>query len=189
MTDLAFQCRCGALKGSVMGASPSVGTHAECFCASCRAAELYSGAPDPAPGPVGIFQTTPHRIELTSGQEHLAVFSFGEKNLLRWQASCCGSTLFNTPRNPKLSFVGIRTNLFADPTAIGPVVAQAFIAAAQGKTKHKGLLKVVGGALKRIAISRVTGRWKETPFFDPSTLEPTRAVTVLPKGTRDKVLP
>lgn len=186
--DLAFACTCGKLGGTLRGAAPNVGTHAECSCRDCRAAELHLGQPDPAPGPVGIFQTTPDRVTITKGADELAVFSFGDKNLLRWHAACCGTALFNTPRNPKLSFVGIRTNSFADTAPLGPVVAQGFIPTKNGKTRHKGLLRMIGSALSRIAMQRLTGRWKNTPFFDTNSATPVSPVTVLPQGTRKALL-
>lgn len=188
MTDLTFQCSCGALKGEVHDASPATGTHAECFCSSCRAGEVYAGAVDPASDPVGIFQTSPHRMQITSGAENLAVFSFGPKNLLRWHASCCGSPLFNTPRNPKVSFVGIRTNRLSDTSVLGPVVGQAFMRTANGKTKHKGLRKLVIDALIRIAGNRFSGRWKETPLFDVEAAVPVADVTLVSWAARKALL-
>ena len=186
--DIAFQCKCGALKGTLRGAHPRAGTHAQCFCADCRAAEVHLGQPDPAPGPVGVFQTTPNKISFEAGQDHLAVFSFGEKNLLRWYASCCGAPLFNTMRNPKIAFVGIRTNRLEDTAALGPVVARGFMPAANGKSKHEGLGPMIWGMVSRVTGARLSGSWKQTPFFDAETLEATRPITVLPKGTRAAVL-
>lgn len=184
MSALPFQCECGTVQGQISNASAKTGTHAECFCQSCRAGELYARAPDPAPGPIGIFQTSPHLVQITSGQDKLAVFSFGEKNLLRWQAACCGSPLFNTPRNPKLSFVGIRTNRLADTDAIGPVVGQAFVPTAGGKAKHKNLRKLMFSALARIAGNRLSGRWKQTPFFDAKTGNPIAPIKVVSRAER-----
>lgn len=188
MPDIAFSCECGTLKGTLRGANTRSDTHAECFCTDCRAAELHLGQPDPAPGPVGIYQTSPDRIVIDQGQDQLAVFSFGEKNLLRWHAMCCNVPLFNTMRSPKVSFVGIRTNRLADTAALGPIVGRGFIPVAEGKPKHEGLPRLIWGMAARIIAGRLSGRWKQTPFFDITTLETTRPVTVLPKGTRAGLL-
>jgi hypothetical protein len=183
--DVAFACVCGKLAGTVRGLSPGAGTHAECHCASCRAAEIYCHRPDPGQEGVGIFQTTPDRIEITQGAEHLAVFSFGPKNILRWYAGCCDMPLFNTTRSPKFSFVGIRTNCLSGTAALGPVVGHAFVPKPDGGTRHEGFLRFLTGTLARVARQRLSGRWRVTPFFDPETGEPTRPVHVIPKAERD----
>lgn len=172
----------------VRNATPATGSHAECFCEGCRAGELYTGAPDPAPAPVGIFQTSPHQLDIIKGHEHLAVFSFGPKNLLRWHASCCGSPLFNSMRNPKVSFVGMRTNLFADTTALGPVITQSYIPAPNGKTRHEGIYGLIWQAVLRIAKNRITGRWKQTPLFDVVSDSPVAPVTLVSKADRRALL-
>jgi hypothetical protein len=186
--DIAFACNCGKLAGTLRGASPGAGTHSECFCRDCRAAELHLGQPDPAPGPVGIFQTTPDRLTITKGADRLAVFSFGAKNVLRWQAACCGTPLFNTPRSARFSFVGIRTNILGETAPLGPVVGQAFLPTDSGKTRHKGLPRFIWGTLSRSALQLITGRWKKTPFFKADGVTLVSPVEVLPQGTRKALL-
>ena len=51
--------------------------------------------------------------------------SLSEKGVLRWYASCCRTPLGNTPRDPKLAYVGMVTSCFdAAPdrvdAALGP---------------------------------------------------------------------
>ncbi|MCX8224641.1 MAG: DUF6151 family protein [Sulfitobacter sp.] len=183
--DVPFRCSCGTITGTLRGASPAIGNHTECFCKDCRAAEVYSGQPD-TPS-VKIFQTTPDRIVFDQGADQLAVFSFGETNLLRWHASCCGSVIGNTLRNPKIAFVGIRTTLLTDPDTIGPVTTKAFLQTANGKSQHKGMARFVWGVFTRMAAARVTGRWKDTPFFNTETLKPVRDVQVVPKAKRAEI--
>ncbi len=182
--DVSFSCACGSLKGTLLGVTHSVGTHAECFCIDCRAGELYCKRPDPAPGGVGIFQTTPDRIRIEKGQEHLAVFSFGPKNILRWYAACCEAPLFNTGRSPKFAFVGVRTNRLHDTDPLGPVVGRAFVPNPKGKPRHEGFAKFLWGVISRVTVQRLTGRWKNTPFFDPKSGVPLRPVKVVPKAER-----
>lgn len=188
MTDVAFSCRCKAVQGIVHELTPSAGTHAVCYCDSCRAAELVLGMPDPGGNGVHVFQTTPDRISFSAGQEKVAPMSFSENGLLRWRATCCDTPMFNTVRSPKMSFVGILTAILADPAAVGPVVGWAFVPKGDGKTAHRGLYHLAFRAIMRIAKQRLTGRWKQTPFFDVAQGTPVQPVTVLPKGTRAKVL-
>lgn len=166
MADLPLSCECGQITGVLRDASPATGTHAQCYCSSCRAGEVYAGAPDPAPDPVQIFQTSPYLLDITGGAEHIRAFSFGPRNLLRWQAACCGCALFNTPRNPKMSFVGIRTNRLGATDALGPITGSAFMRLPNGKTKHKGLRNLLVNAVVRIAKNRFSGRWQQNPLFD-----------------------
>jgi hypothetical protein len=176
MADIPFSCACGTLKGTLLAASPSSGCHAECFCSDCRAAEIFLGQPDPAPGPVGLFQTTGDRIRIETGQDHLAVFAFGRKNLLRWYADCCRTPMFNVLRKPKLGFASVMTRCLSDPSAIGPVVGRGFIPQPNGKVKHIGIASLILGLARRTVVQRVTGRWRQTPFLDPATGEPVRPV-------------
>lgn len=188
MSDIAFSCRCGAVRGTVSGLDPASGTHAVCYCDSCRAAELYLRQPDPEDAGVHIFQTEPDRLTFDAGRELVAPMSFTGKGALRWRATCCDTPMFNTARTPKISFVGIRTPILSDPSACGPVTGWAFVPGKDGKTRHRGLyaLAVKGGM--RMLMQRLSGRWKNTPFFDVETGKPLQPVDVLPKGLRKELL-
>lgn len=177
--DILFACTCGKVSGMLLGVSPSSGTHAACYCSQCRCAELYKNQPDPVPGPVDLFQTTPDRVRFETGLQHLAVFSFSERGLLRWYADCCGSTLFNTTRSPRLAFASVRTDRLADRTPLGPVVARAFVPAKGGGTRHEGAGVFLLGTLRRILTARLTGRWRKTPFFDVEQGTPILPVHVM----------
>ncbi|WP_415920006.1 DUF6151 family protein [Tateyamaria sp. SN6-1] len=163
--DLSFACDCKKLRGTLKGVSARNGTRAECFCHDCRAAEVFAGQPDPAPGPVQLYQTVPFRVQIDAGADQLAPFAFGEKGPLRWQARCCGATMFLTARAPKLSFTSFRTDRLEDPDALGPPVARAFVRKANGKRGHEGLAQFISGFAARSLSARITGRWKQTPFF------------------------
>ena len=110
------------------------------------------------------------------------------KGILRWQAECCGAILFNTVRNPKISFATLRTDRLQDGTRIGPLIAQTFIRDANGKQKHKGLATLIWRSVKRVGKARLTGSWKSTPFFDTTTMQPIRNPYVLSKSERDALL-
>ncbi len=179
MAEVPFSCPCGKVAGTLADVSPRSGTHAVCYCASCRAGEIYSGGADPAPEPVDIYQTSPYLLTLAKGRDHLAVFSFGPKNLLRWKASCCGTAMFNTPRNPKMSFVGVRTSVIAQTAPLGPVVGKAFVPVPGKKPRHENLRAMLFDALARILGNRVSGRWKSNPLFDTDTGAPIHPVHVV----------
>ncbi|WP_370401026.1 DUF6151 family protein [Sulfitobacter sp. JB4-11] len=182
--DLPFACTCNTLLGTLLGVSGSNGTRAACFCTDCRAAEVYAGQPDPAPGPVHLYQTTPDKVRFDAGLDQLVVFSFSPKGLLRWQAKCCGAILFNTVRSPKVPFASLRTDRLTDTSALGPVVAQAFVRKPDGTQGHQGGSRFVLGMLTRVLPCLLSGRWKRTPFFDVATGAPIREVHIVPKADR-----
>ncbi len=135
-----------------------------------------------------LFQTTPDRVEFHTGLDHIGVFSFSPNGLLRWYADCCGATLFNTLRNPKAAFSAIRVQRLADPAAIGPVRAHAFVGRPGGGYKHTGKAWFLLGLLRGPALARITGRWRDTPFFDIASGQPVRKVQIVDKGARADLL-
>ncbi|WP_299623869.1 DUF6151 family protein [uncultured Tateyamaria sp.] len=182
--DLPFACDCNVLRGTLLDVSPRNGNRTDCYCHDCRSAEVFAGQPDPAPGPVGIFQTTPDRVRFDAGLDQLAVFSFSETGILRWQAQCCGATLFNTLRRPKIAFAAFRTDRLSDDSPLGPVVTRAFVRKANGKRGHEGFGRSLLGLVSNAGPALITGRWKKTPFFDLQTGTPVREVYVVSAAER-----
>jgi hypothetical protein len=178
MTDVPFSCRCGEMKGTLHGATPSSGNHVRCYCSACRAAVLYTTGEDVEDHGVELYQTTPDKISFQQGQSNLEVFSFNPEKLLRYRASCCGVPMFTMLPTPKFALAGMMTDLLQDTSSIGPVASEAFIPQADGTSKHSSILKLYGGTIWRALIARVTGRWKQTPFFDIKTGKPITAVYV-----------
>jgi|GEM_PF-246155 len=178
MADVPFSCPCGEVKGTVHGATPTSGNHVRCYCSACRAAVLYTTGVDVEDHGVELFQTTPDKISFQQGQDKLAVFSFSPKKLLRFRAACCGAPLFTMLPTPKFALTGVMTNMLADKTAIGPVAMEAFIPQPDGSSKHSSVLRLYGGTMWRALVARVTGRWKQTPFFDVETGKPVAEVYI-----------
>ncbi|PCJ05910.1 MAG: hypothetical protein COB16_14580 [Rhodobacteraceae bacterium] len=185
--DQPFACTCGALRGHVSAHGVKIGTRAVCFCADCRAAVLYLGQPDPAPGPVDIFQTSPDSIEITQGSEHLQVMRLSPKGLLRWYAGCCNTPLANTLARPTLPFAGLHSNRFTNKDALGKIRARGFVPQPGKPPKTTGAAAMVLGIFKRMATSRMSGHWKQTPFFDIDSRQPVTKPTILSKEQRAKL--
>lgn len=158
-----------------------------CYCSSCRAAACFTTGIDPEERGVTLFQTTPDKISFQQGHSKLAVFSFTPRKLLRYRASCCGVQMFTMLPTPKFALAGIMTNLLKDTSAIGPVASEAFIPRPDGSTKHSSVLKLFGGTIWRALVARVTGRWKQTPFFDIATGKPVAEVYVPSAEERAKL--
>lgn len=173
-----------------MDVSPDNGNRVDCFCGDCRAAEAFASPTRTIPdGPVQLFQTTPARIRIDAGTAHLAVFSLSPKGVLRWYADCCGAMLFNTLRTPKIAFAAVFTDAIADADALGPVRSRANIHNPDGTSRNEGLGRMLRSFARGALQARIFGTWKNTPFFDPTTLQPVSEIYVLSKDERDAVTP
>ncbi len=182
--DLAFSCTCGTLTGTMLETGPSTGVRLDCFCSSCRAAEVYTQNPDPSPAGVALFQTTPDRVRFDTGLDNLAAFEISKSGPLRWYAKCCGATLFNTLRTQKIAFAALRVDRLEDPKSLGSVRARAFVRQTNGTTKHENARLIYWNLLQSAGPRLINGRWRITPFFDPETRQPVRDVHRLTKAER-----
>ena len=90
--------------------SRRAGTRVTCYCADCQTAARLCPEPDALLGPAGgtdIWQTTPDRLTLVRGAEHLEIRRLSPKGLCRWTATCCETPLFNTLERLGFPFVGL----------------------------------------------------------------------------------
>ena len=82
-----------------------------CYCDDCQSFAHFLGRADrllDAHGGTEIFQTSPARVELTSGAQCLACVYLREgSGLLRWYSACCQTAIGNTLANHKDPFVGL----------------------------------------------------------------------------------
>ncbi len=187
--DIAFSCNCGQVQGTLAADAARSGTHLLCHCRDCRAALLYLEQSDPAPDGVGLFQTTPDQVHFEAGADRLAAFRLGPKGPFRWYATCCKAPLFITLSRANMPFSSILVDRVKDRDALGPVRAQAFIQVPGGTAKHKGAAAMVWRLARNMGAARLSGRWKQTPFFDPQTGTPSGPVHVLTKAERDALYP
>lgn len=186
---LAFSCKCGTLRGEVSAAGVKGGTRVVCYCADCRANELYHGQPDPAPDPVDLFQLSPDTITITQGAEQLRAIRLGRRGPLRWYAACCGTPFANTLAKPGLPFAGMRSDLFQDKSALGKIRARSFVPVPGKQSRTKGGSTMAWGILSRMITARLSGRWKDTPFFDAETGKPVAEPELLSKAQRAALYP
>ncbi|WP_120633209.1 DUF6151 family protein [Ruegeria sp. EL01] len=188
-SGLAFACSCGSVQGHIKPDGIKSGTHAECFCSDCRAAQLYFDQPDPAPGPVEILQISPEAIEFHQGTENLAAMQLSPKGMYRWYVTCCNAPVANTFKTPKFPFVGVIVDRIADPAALGPVTSRGSVPQPDGTQKHEKIGSAIFKLFKRAAKSRLTGGWKSTPFFNTETGDPIVTPAVISKCERDALYP
>ena len=189
MSPLEFSCSCGKLHGHIDGKAVSSGAHVVCYCRDCRAAHLYLNQPDPAPGPVDLFATTPDAITIVGGAENLGLLRLSPRGTMRWYATCCDSPLFSTGSGPKIPFVSVQQPRIATPDRLGPVIGKAFMPKPGGKTAHVGFGRLVWKLLPGILGARLSGRWRKTPFFNVETGEPVATAKIPSKEDRAALYP
>lgn len=181
---LHFACACGELEGRLVDVDARDGTHIVCHCNDCRANLVALGHSDPGAEGVELFQTTPDKINIDQGGEHLALLRLSPKGLMRWYAKCCSTPLFNTPSHRVMAFTGISAKIIRDhETALGPVIARGFVKTPSGKTKHEGLRPMLISMMGRMGKAWISGAWRDTPFFD-DTGTPSREARILTREER-----
>lgn len=183
---LHFSCNCGAFKGHLAPETVKNGLRIKCHCDDCRAVELYHNQPDPRGSGVDLFQMSPHMVHIDEGAEHLKLMRLSPNGMFRWYAACCGTPFANTLKKPGLPFAAIRTDMLEDATVLGKVKAVGFLPSKQaGKpATHKGGARMVFGLMNRMLSSRISGLWRQTPFFDVEKGTPVAAPHVISKEER-----
>ncbi|OYX41806.1 MAG: hypothetical protein B7Z02_14465 [Rhodobacterales bacterium 32-67-9] len=164
------------------------GTHVECYCADCQTFLNHLKAPEylDAAGGTELFQTLPHAIRFTAGDENLRLLRLSPKGLMRWYAGCCGTPIANTLTSPALPFVG--AVLRPGQIGFGPVITHANVTSARGPIRQSGVLRAIIGVMWRAAAAKLTGRNRPNPFF-ASDGTPTVAPRTLTLAERDAARP
>ena len=142
-------------------------------------------------GGTDIIATIPKYVHFTHGLEQLRCMSLSEKGLLRWYAGCCRTPVGNTPRNPKLPYVGlVHTCLAGSQAEVQRAFGSAHVAintrSATGSVRPTpvaaffAVLKI----MRNVVWSRISGGYRENPFFRPGGAEPIVLPQVLSPAQR-----
>lgn len=175
---------------------PSAGAiRAVCYCKDCQAYARFLGAPGITDsfGGTEVVASLPRLVHLTGGLEALTCLSLSPRGLLRWYASCCNTPIGNTPRNPRLPYVGlVHTCLEARSppleTSFGASRMAVNTRSARGKVQSTHLRGAVGvlTLLGSLAGARLTGAYKDNPFFTNGSSTPIRSPRVLSLAERER---
>jgi len=191
-----LQCRCGTLKGYV--SHPDMAHRAVCYCNDCQAFAHFLERPDDAVlnelGGTEIVATLPRHVHFTQGLEALVCMSLSNHGLLRWYASCCNTPIGNTPRDVKISYVGLFHSCLVkrDPSlqdSFGPVRMVLQTNSAKGQVKSTPVRNFVTllQIMKFVLAARMTGNYKSNPFFVKDRGIPIKQPRVLTKDERTRV--
>jgi Family of unknown function (DUF6151) len=191
-----LRCRCGTLKGHV--GHPEKVSRGVCYCKDCQAFAHFLGTTGSILDEMGgtdVIPTLPKYVTFTEGLEALACMSLSENGMLRWYASCCNTPVGNTPRNFKLSHVGlVHTCLEVPSTSLdssfGPVRMRVNTKNAKGKPKLMPLSTVVSilRFLTSLIRARLDGSYKRTPFFAADRGTPLVPPQVLTRTERERLM-
>jgi hypothetical protein len=187
-----IRCACGSLEGYLE--SPHRAARAICYCRDCQSFARFLGKPERTldeHGGSDVVATSPRHLHFTRGQDQLRCMSLSGRGLLRWYAGCCRTPIGNTPRDPKLPYVGLLRDCLAGSrdevdAAFGPARVAINTASARGKVgstpwaTFAAVLKI----MRNVYGSRLSGKYKANPFFRPGTAEPVVPPQVLTAAER-----
>jgi hypothetical protein len=169
-----------------------------CYCNDCQAYAHFLGKTGDILDEMGgtdVVATLPKYLTFTQGFEALACMSLSENGLLRWYASCCNTPIGNTPRDFKVSFVGLVHTCLEDPSrsmesSFGPVRIRGNTKTAKGRPKSMPMsaMASVLWFMTSVIRTRLDGSYKYTPFFAPDRGTPVIPPKVLTSSERDRVM-
>jgi hypothetical protein len=188
-----LRCRCGTLQGYVL---PSAGaTRAVCYCKDCQAYARFLRTPRVLDrcGGTEVVASLPKHVHFISGQDALACLSLSPRGILRWYAKCCNTPIGNTPRNPTLAYVGLvhsglETHSPSLESSFGPLRMAVNTKSAIGKVRPTPVATVIGvlALIKVLLGARLSGAYKDNPFFLAGSDTPIRQPYVLSKVEREQ---
>lgn len=187
--ELHHACRCGKVSIRVDVPAGGAGTRCTCYCKDCQtAARLFGDGTGilAADGGTDIWQTTPDRLTIGRGAEHLTILRLSPKGLYRWHAGCCDTPMFNTLERLALPFVGVvlRPDEAAAATAVlGKSRVAANTASAPRGAGAPRRDRRFGAAARqlvlRMLLALASGRGRRNPLrgADGGPIAPVRVIT------------
>jgi len=188
---LSLSCSCSRTRLTVTAAN--TGTRLTCYCADCQTAARHLKAEvlDDAGG-TDLLQVAAHQVSVSGPP--LALMRLSPKGIFRWHSSCCDTPMANTLPFPHLSFAGLLLANVRDAGAALPASAGAVNTIyARGRpgvpAQDRGMGRSVLAFFKRTLAARLSGKWRETPFFTGPPWAPVATPRVLTKDERNAARP
>jgi hypothetical protein len=183
-----LRCRCGTIQGFV--ALPAMTSRAVCHCKDCQAYAHALGQASAVlddSGGTDIVATLPRQVHFEQGLESLACLSLAEGGLLRWYAACCNTPIGNTPRDHKMSYVGLVHSCLASQPMEASFGSARIHLQTQSATRPVAptrlpMVLAIFKLMKTMLPVRWNGRYRENPFFDAHSGAPVRPPRVLSPG-------
>ena len=176
---MRWKCNCGDVELAV---EPGDGTRLVCYCTSCQDCANRFGGGDSldAAGGTDLFQTAPETVKIVKGQSNLSWIKLTPKGPHRWHTTCCDTPMANTLGTRAIPFTTVLAHNIDDKASLGPIVARVNRASATQNIdgEHGSMGKVIRPLLWRMLRSRLSGRYKQSPFFASDGTLIAKGVTV-----------
>lgn len=181
MSKLNLECWCGAVKWSLDEQLTRLGVRYVCHCDDCQAFAHYTGHPElvlDANGGTDAYQLPSSQVKISKGSEHLACVHVTSRRLLRWHCRVCEMPVANTYNNSKLSFISVPlcgSTASERDKILGLSSGHVWKKFGKGnlsKLKNYSILKILWRMVSRIIRARVSGDYRNNPFFDKQSGEP-----------------
>lgn len=176
---IQVRCRCGKVQGE---AAPAGYARVTCYCRDCRTYARWLGTPGvlDASGGTDIVAMAPSRLRFSAGVSEIACATISGR-VHRWYAACCRTPLGNTPRDPRVHYVGLCTACLAPAEAVdaafgpaGRCVVHAGSATSPVRPTRLAFIGAGLGVATGILGARLR-RQRSSPFYDETTGEPIQA--------------
>lgn len=196
MAELTFVCGCGQVVWSLDEATPPTGIRYVCHCDDCQAFAHFTGQADlllDGNGGTEAYQLPASRLRVLRGLDHLACVQMTARPLLRWHCGACLAPVANTYGAAQLSFVSVPLAC-ASANDRDAVLAQSagHVWTKFGHGDLSGVTQVSIPAMlwrmaSRIVAARISGDYRNNPFFRPDTGEPIVAPRRLLEAERSEL--
>jgi hypothetical protein len=167
-TGFDWTCRCGKVELRV---TPGRVRNVTCYCNHCRhfAEEYGEGDTLDEGGGVPMLVTTNDAISVVSGGDLMVAMHYSEKGPLRWYTSCCGTPVAITAGVARTPYMSVHAARLEPSDKLGPPQACVNTKSATGPvSKSVGFVPALfGGFMIEMLGSRISGRWRNSPFFKP----------------------
>jgi hypothetical protein len=166
---------------------------AVCYCKDCQAYARFLGTPGilDTCGGTEVVASLPRQVRFTSGEEALVCLSLSPRGILRWYAECCRTPMANTPRNRAIAYVGLVSSALQArgrplESSFGPVRMVVNTKSATGTVRSAPTDNFMGllSLMKTLLGARLSGSYRDNPFFHAASGTPIRQPHVLSPAER-----
>jgi hypothetical protein len=173
--ELHLRCACGAMAWSIEETPARAGIRYTCHCDDCQAFAHFTGLAGrllDANGGTDAYQLPASRVRITKGLATLACVQMTRRPLLRWHCETCRTPIANTYGTSRLSFVSL-------PLIGAPAMERdAILGSSSGhvwtkfgvgdlsQARQINILAMLWRMATRIVVARVSGDFRNNPFFN-----------------------
>ena len=179
MPRLDLTCACKGVAWSITETTPRAGIRYVCHCDDCQAYLMFLGRAGDvldANGGMDAYQLPASAVGIARGQDMLACVQVTARPLLRWYCTRCRTPVAGTYHTARLSFVSLTVPRTAEADAVlGPSSGHVWTKFGRGdlsRVRQVNIPAMLWRMASRIVTARLTGDYRNNPFFDRTTSRP-----------------